>query len=82
MDAEVLEGLVGHDERCAAARSRAYRLFAEALEYPDESLIEAIQTGELAGALDKAFSCGRPCVVEVVTDMTAMAPLAFLGKTT
>ncbi len=55
MDAEVLEGLVGHDERCAAVRSRAYRLFAEALEYPDESLIETIRTGELAGALQEAL---------------------------
>lgn len=43
--------------------------------------IRVEKPGELAGALDKAFSCGRPCVVEVVTDMTAMAPLAFLGET-
>jgi len=34
--------------------------------------------GELSGALDKAFSSGQPSVVEVVTEMTAVAPLAFL----
>ena len=34
---------------------------------------------ELAGALDKAFSSNKPFVVEVMTDMSAMAPLAFLG---
>jgi hypothetical protein len=33
----------------------------------------------LAGALDSAFLCGWPCAVEIVTGMTAMAPLAFLG---
>jgi acetolactate synthase-1/2/3 large subunit len=43
--------------------------------------IRVEKPGELAGALDKAFSCGKPCVVEVVTEMTAMAPLAYLGRT-
>jgi acetolactate synthase-1/2/3 large subunit len=33
---------------------------------------------ELPGALDKAFSSGQPSVVEVMTEMTAVAPLAFL----
>ncbi|MFH1920890.1 MAG: thiamine pyrophosphate-binding protein [Planctomycetota bacterium] len=42
--------------------------------------IRVEKPGELAGALDKAFSCGKPCVVEVVTEMTAMAPLAYLGE--
>jgi acetolactate synthase-1/2/3 large subunit len=35
---------------------------------------------ELAGALDKAFSVDGPCVVEVMTEMTATAPLAWLGE--
>ena len=34
--------------------------------------------GELSGALDKAFSSKKPSVVEVMTEMTAVAPLAFL----
>jgi acetolactate synthase-1/2/3 large subunit len=34
--------------------------------------------GELPGALEKAFSSNQPSVVEVVTEMTAVAPLAFL----
>ena len=34
--------------------------------------------GELSGALDKAFSSGKPSVVEVMTEMSAVAPLAFL----
>ena len=33
---------------------------------------------ELPGALDKAFSSGQPSVVEVMTEMSAVAPLAFL----
>lgn len=66
MNAEVLEGLVGHDERCAAARSRAYRLFAEALDYPDESLIETIRTGELVGALQEALGALDPKLLDEI----------------
>ena len=41
--------------------------------------IRVQKPGELSGALDKAFSLNKPCVVEVMTDIDAMAPLAFLG---
>ena len=51
MKAEVLSELVGSEEREAAARSRGYRVFAEALEYPDELRVEEIRKGELADAL-------------------------------
>ena len=34
---------------------------------------------QLAGALDQAFSTDGPCVVEVMTEITAVAPLAWLG---
>lgn len=36
---------------------------------------------QLSGALEKAFSCGKPCLVEVITEITAMAPPAYLGET-
>lgn len=42
--------------------------------------IRVEKPGELAGALDKAFSAEKPCVVEVVTEKTAVAPLGFLGE--
>ena len=35
--------------------------------------------GALAGALDQALSAQRPCVVEVMTDIDALAPVAFAG---
>jgi acetolactate synthase-1/2/3 large subunit len=38
--------------------------------------IRVEKPGEIAGALDQAFSANRPCVVEVMTEMTAVAPIA------
>ncbi|MCH7729290.1 MAG: thiamine pyrophosphate-binding protein [Planctomycetes bacterium] len=35
---------------------------------------------ELSAALDKAFSVDGPCVVEVLTEITAVAPLPWLGE--
>jgi acetolactate synthase I/II/III large subunit len=40
--------------------------------------IRVEKPGEIAGALDEAFSANRPCVVEVMTEMTAVAPIATL----
>jgi acetolactate synthase-1/2/3 large subunit len=34
---------------------------------------------EIGSALDQAFSCGRPCVIDVRTDIDALAPTAFVG---
>lgn len=36
--------------------------------------------GELDSALDEALSGGGPTVIEVITEMTALAPLAWLGN--
>ena len=55
--------------------------FAQLAEAMGAEGIRVGQPGELVGALDKAFSCGKPCVVEVITEITAMAPLAYLGET-
>lgn len=62
---------------------------AELWQFNDVSFAEVARTmgaqgfrvqkpDELPGALDKAFSSGQPSVVEVVTEMSAVAPLAFL----
>jgi DMSO reductase family type II enzyme chaperone len=53
MSNETLSGLHGAAERRAAARSVGYRLFAEALDYPDELLLEEIREGRLARALEE-----------------------------
>ena len=34
----------------------------------------------LVGALEQAFASNRPCVVEVVTEVSALAPLAWTGE--
>ena len=41
--------------------------------------IRVEKPAELAGALEQAFTSNRPCVVEVVTDTYALAPLAWTG---
>jgi acetolactate synthase-1/2/3 large subunit len=33
---------------------------------------------EIESALDQAFSCGRPCVIDVLTEIDALAPTAFI----
>jgi acetolactate synthase-1/2/3 large subunit len=38
--------------------------------------IRVEQPGELAGALERALDAGRPAVIDVVTDIDALAPLA------
>ncbi|MFV2065876.1 MAG: thiamine pyrophosphate-binding protein [Pirellulales bacterium] len=64
---------------------------AELWQFRDVSFAELARTmgaqgfrvrkpGELSGALDKAFSSKQPTVVEVMTEMTAVAPLAFLNE--
>ena len=52
--------------------------FAEVARALGAEGIRVDKPGELPGALDKAFSLNRPCVVEVITEQTAVAPLAFL----
>ena len=64
---------------------------AELWHFSDVSFAEVARTmgaegicvrkpGELAAALERAFAADGPCVVEVMTEITAVAPLAWLGK--
>jgi DMSO reductase family type II enzyme chaperone len=48
---EHLTGLSSEGELLAAARSGAYRLFAEAMAYPDDEFVEWLKSGDLAEAL-------------------------------
>ena len=66
MSVEVLPGLVGPEEEGAAARSHAYRLFAEAFEYPDESRVDMIRQGKLAEALGEALGALDPKLVDEI----------------
>jgi DMSO reductase family type II enzyme chaperone len=53
---ETLTDLTGPEQELAAARSRAYALFAEALAYPDDELREILVDGGIAGALRACLS--------------------------
>ncbi len=70
---------------------RLRRKHAELWRFSDVSFAELARSmgaqglrvrkpGELSGALDKAFSSKQPSVVEVVSELTALAPLAFLPE--
>jgi acetolactate synthase-1/2/3 large subunit len=52
--------------------------FAAMAETMGAKGIKVEKPGELAGALDQAFNAGGPCVVEVMTEITAVAPMATL----
>jgi acetolactate synthase I/II/III large subunit len=52
--------------------------FAAVAETMGAKGIRVERPNELAGALDQAFSAGRPCVVEVMTEINAVAPIAVL----
>ena len=41
--------------------------------------IRVEKPGELAGALDRAVHAKRPVIIDVVTDIDALAPVAFGG---
>ncbi len=60
MSANVLEGLVGDEELRAAARSRVYAAFCDALSVPDEERLAEISRGELAGGLRAAVERVAP----------------------
>jgi DMSO reductase family type II enzyme chaperone len=62
----VVETVTGPGGARAAARSRAYRLFAEALDYPDDELRESIQTGTLAEALREVLAALDPTLVDEI----------------
>jgi DMSO reductase family type II enzyme chaperone len=48
---EPLSGLTGEEELLAAARSGAYRVFAEIVAYPDADFVEWVECGGLIEAL-------------------------------
>ena len=52
--------------------------FAELARSMGAEGFQVRKPAELSGALHKAFSSKKPSVVEVLTEMTAVAPLAFL----
>lgn len=53
--------------------------FAAIAETMGAKGIRVEKPGQIAGALDQAFSADRPCVVEVMTEQTAVAPMAWAG---
>ncbi len=40
--------------------------------------IRVEKPGAFAGALDQALACGKPCVIDVVAELEAVAPLGYL----
>jgi len=40
--------------------------------------IRVDKPGAFAGALDQALNCGKPCVIDVVAEVEAVAPLGYL----
>ena len=51
--------------------------FAKVAESMGAMGIRVEKPGELAGALDQAFEANRPVVIDCVSDIEAMAPLAW-----
>ena len=51
--------------------------FAQLAETTGAQGIRVEKPGAFAGALDQALTCGKPCVIDVVTEVEAVAPLAF-----
>jgi acetolactate synthase-1/2/3 large subunit len=54
--------------------------FAKVAEAMGCGGIRVEQPGEIRGALEKAFAMGKPCVVEVMSDVELMAPPAWTPK--
>lgn len=52
--------------------------FASVAEQIGAKGITVRKPGEIGGALDEAFSCGKPCVIDVLTEIEALAPTAFI----
>jgi acetolactate synthase-1/2/3 large subunit len=54
--------------------------FAEVARAMGAEGIRVEKPAELPGALDRAFFARKPCVVEVITEITAVAPLASVDQ--
>jgi DMSO reductase family type II enzyme chaperone len=64
MSVEVLENVSQPEAARAAARSRAYATFAEAFEYPDAELYEAVRSGAFSRALRDVLAAVHPSLVD------------------
>jgi len=53
--------------------------FAAVAETMGAKGIRVKKPGEIAGALEQAFASRRPCVVDVLTDIDAVAPWGYVG---
>jgi acetolactate synthase-1/2/3 large subunit len=67
--------LEGHHEQLWQFTDASFASMAEAMGAKG---IRVEKPGRIAGALEEAFSADRPCVVEVMTEQTAVAPVASL----
>lgn len=54
--------------------------FAQIAESMGAKGMRVRKPAELGGALEQAFAADRPCVVEVITETYALAPLAWTGE--
>jgi len=64
MNEQTLTEPTGEEEKTAAARSRAYQLFARLFEYPDKEFGEAIRSGEVAESVRQAIAALDPSLLE------------------
>lgn len=60
MSDPILEAVSSPEARHAAARSRAYQLFARLFEYPDAELVEDVENGTLRRALCRVLEAVDP----------------------
>jgi DMSO reductase family type II enzyme chaperone len=69
---EILEDISAPEARTAAARSRAYGAFTQALAYPDGEQCEMIRSGVLANGLREVLEAAAPALVDAA-DWEALA---------
>ncbi len=53
--------------------------FAAVAETMGAKGIRVEKPGEISGALEQAFAARRPCVIEVLSDIDAIAPWGYVG---
>ena len=55
------------------------RTWLDAKQAADAEGIRVQKPGDIEGALEQALAAQRPCVVEVISDIDAIAPWGYLG---